>query len=94
MMREPVAVSDTGFGAEYGKGQLWLRGPEAGTPTGQDPDLGFDLPEDTFWMLGHDGQSTAIIPSKGPVVVRMGLTPSKLAYKPQALVSALIKALP
>jgi CubicO group peptidase (beta-lactamase class C family) len=94
MMREPVAVSDTGFGAEYGKGQLWLRGPEAGTPTGQDPDLGFDLPEDTFWMLGHDGQSTAIIPSKGLVVVRMGLTPSKLAYKPQALVSALIKALP
>ena len=94
MMREPVAVSDSGFGAEYGKGQLWLRGPEAGTQAGFDPDAGFDLPQDTFWMLGHDGQSTAIIPSKGLVVVRLGLTPSKLAYKPQGLVAALAKALP
>jgi CubicO group peptidase (beta-lactamase class C family) len=94
MMRESVAVSDTGFGPQYGKGQLWLRGPEAGTQAGFDPDAGFDLPDDTFWMLGHDGQSTAIVPSKGLVVVRMGLTPSKLKYKPQGLAAALVKALP
>jgi CubicO group peptidase (beta-lactamase class C family) len=93
MMRAPVAVSDIGFGAQYGQGQLWLRGPEGGTPAGQDPDAGFDLPDDTFWLLGHDGQSTAVIPSKGLVVVRMGLTPSKLGYKPQGLVAALVKAL-
>jgi CubicO group peptidase (beta-lactamase class C family) len=94
MMREPVAVSDSGFGAEYGRGQLWLRGPEGGTEAGFDPDAGFDLPQDTFWLLGHDGQSTAVIPSRGLVVVRMGLTPAKLAYKPQGLVAALVKALP
>lgn len=79
---------------QYGKGQVWLYGPEGDTPTGQDPDKGFDLPADTFWFEGHDGQSTAVIPSKGLVVVRMGLTPFKLAYKPQGLVSALAKALP
>ncbi len=94
MMRAPVAVSDSGYGPEYGKGQLWLRGPEAGTQAGFDPDAGFDLPQDTFWMLGHDGQSVAIIPSKRLVVVRLGLTPSKLGYKPQGLVAALTKALP
>ncbi len=92
MMRGPVAVSDSGFGPEYGKGQLWLRGPDAGTQAGFDPDAGFELPDDAFWMLGHDGQSTAIIASKGLVVVRLGLTPSKLAYKPQGLVAALVKA--
>ena len=92
MMREPVDVSDSGFGPEYGKGQLWLRGPEAGTQAGFDPDAGFELPDDAFWMLGHDGQSTAIIASKGLVVVRLGLTPSRLGYKPQALVAALVKA--
>jgi hypothetical protein len=31
----------------------------------------------------------AIIPSKRLVVVRLGLTPSKLNYKPQAMVAAL-----
>jgi len=91
-MREPVEISDTGYGPEYGKGQLWLRGPEAGTPAGVDPDAAFDLPGDIFWILGHDGQSTAVIPSKGLVVVRMGLTPSKLGYKPQALVKAVLGA--
>jgi hypothetical protein len=39
-------------------------------------------------MLGHDGQSIAIIPSK-QLVVRLGLTPSKLGYKAQGLVEAL-----
>ena len=60
---------------------------------GQDPDVGFDLPADTYWFEGHDGQSVAVIPSKKLVVVRMGLTPFKLAYKPQGLVSALAKVL-
>jgi CubicO group peptidase (beta-lactamase class C family) len=91
MMREPVAISDTSYGPEYGKGQIWLRGPEAGTPAGQDPDAAFGLPEDVFWILGHDGQSTAVIPSKGLIVVRMGLTPSKLGYKPQGLVEAMAR---
>jgi CubicO group peptidase (beta-lactamase class C family) len=93
MMREPEAMSNTGYGPEYGKGQLWLRGPEAGTPEGQDPDAAFGLPQDVFWILGHDGQSTAVIPSKNMVVVRMGLTPSKLGYKPQGIVAAIAQTI-
>ncbi len=94
MMHEPVAASDTGFGVQYGKGQVWLKGPSGTTPDDEDPDIGFALPSDIYWMLGHDGQSIAIIPSKKMIVLRMGLTPSKLNYKPQALVQRLVAVLP
>ena len=79
--------------AEYGRGQVWLRGPDAGTPEGEDPDEGYDLPADSYWMLGHDGQTTTVIPSEGLVVVRLGLTPKSEAYKPQAMVEAIVEAL-
>lgn len=88
-MREEAPLSR----GEYGRGHLWLHGPEAGTAEGAHPDDGFDLPEDAYWLLGHDGQSTVVIPSQNLVVVRLGLTPSKLGYKPQAMVAALVKAL-
>lgn len=88
-MREPASASK----GEYGRGHLWLHGSDAGTPAGQNPDAGFDLPKDTYWFLGHDGQSIAVVPSKKLVVVRLGLTPSKLGYKAQALVAALAGAL-
>ncbi|WP_187972084.1 serine hydrolase domain-containing protein [Aquibium microcysteis] len=88
-MRQPAPASN----GEYGNGQLWLHGPQGGTPDGQDPDAGFDLPADAFWALGHDGQSMAMIPSKGLVVLRLGLTPSKLGWKSQGLVEAVAKAL-
>lgn len=88
-MREKAPASN----GEYGRGQLWLRGPEGGTPPGENPDVGFDLPPDSFWMQGHDGQTVAIVPSVNLVVVRLGLTPSKLHYKPQAMLSALAAAL-
>lgn len=93
MMREPSPVSDSGFGPEYTRGQMWLRGPEGDTPEGEDPDEGYLLPQDTAWALGHDGQSMAVIPSEGLVVLRLGLTPSKLGYKPQGMVAALVEAL-
>ena len=51
------------------------------------------MPADACWIIGHDGQTIAVIPSLKLVVVRMGLTPSKLGYKPQFLVAALAKAL-
>lgn len=88
-MRRPASASD----GTYGNGQLWLQGPDAGTPLGEDPDAGVDLPEDLFWTRGHDGQSMAMIPSKGIVVLRMGLTPSSLGYQPQRLVEAVVGAL-
>ncbi|MFH2017973.1 MAG: serine hydrolase [Pseudomonadota bacterium] len=90
MMRAPSTAAPE----EYSQGHMWLNGPSAGTPDGEDPDKGFDLPADAVWALGHDGQSMAIVPSKQLVVVRLGLTPSKLGYKSQAMVAALVKALP
>jgi CubicO group peptidase (beta-lactamase class C family) len=87
-MREPAPASN----GEYGKGQVWLHWPTAGTPEGQDPDAGFELPADAYWMIGHDGQSTAIIPSLNLVVVRLGLTPSTLGYKPQKMLKAIAGA--
>lgn len=34
-----------------------------------------ELPEDTFYASGHDGQKVIVVPSEGLVVVRMGFTP-------------------
>lgn len=84
-MREPA---EAGKG-EYGRGQLWLRGPDENKPGGGPLP---DLPDDTFWMIGHDGQSAAMVPSRNLIVLRMGLTPSKLGYRPHQLVAALVAA--
>jgi CubicO group peptidase (beta-lactamase class C family) len=88
MMASPVAAS----GGQYGHGFVWLWGSDAATP-GQNPDAAFGIPADTFWMMGHDGQSTAIIRSRQLVVVRMGLTPLRDNYTPQRLVGAILGAL-
>ncbi|WP_048648115.1 serine hydrolase domain-containing protein [Nitratireductor soli] len=85
-MRKPTLASK----GEYGR-HVWRHGPRATTPAGRHADAGFDLPHDAYWLIGHDGQTVTIIPSRRMVVVRMGLTPSKLGYKPQALVEALLK---
>lgn len=50
------------------------------------------LPADAFWAQGHDGQSIAVIPSERLIVVRLGLTPSKLGYRPQELVAKVMEA--
>ncbi|USX29072.1 beta-lactamase family protein [Oxalobacteraceae bacterium OTU3CINTB1] len=88
-MRQPAPAS----GGQYGQGQVWRHGPQGATPPGQNPDLPFKLPADTFWMLGHDGQAIAIVPSRGLVLVRLGLTPERMNYQPQALLAAIIPAL-
>ena len=89
-MRAPSAAAPT----DYTQGQMWLHGPRAGTPPGQNPDAGFQLPADTVWMNGHDGQAIALVPSRQLAVVRLGLTPVKLQHRPQRLVEALLRALP
>lgn len=79
-MREAAPASD----GVYGRGQLWLAGPERGPRT--------ELPADTYWLRGHDGQSMAIIPSQGLIVLRLGLTPSGLGYSPAPMIAALLAA--
>lgn len=78
--------------SSYGQGHLWLHGPQGATPEGQDPDAAAGLPADTWWMRGHDGQFIAVVPSQQLVVVRLGLTPSKLGYQPQGLVQKVMAA--
>lgn len=81
-----IAEPSTASGGAYTKGQAWKDGSG-----GKDAD--YSLPEDAVWMSGHDGQSVAILPSDRLVVVRLGLTPRRLDYKPQALVAAVKQAL-
>lgn len=83
MMRTPTASS----GGSYTQGQAWLAGPGGGTSAE------FGLPQDTFWLQGHDGQSVAIIPSANLVFVRMGLTPSWLRYRPQVMLKEILNTL-
>ncbi|MYN45418.1 serine hydrolase [Pseudoduganella sp. FT93W] len=90
MMQQVAPAS----GGQYGQGQLWRWGPSGASSGSGNPDAPFQLPADTYWMEGHDGQSITIIPSQELVVVRLGLTPSSLHYQPQALVAAILKALP
>lgn len=78
-MREEAPASE----GQYGRGQLWLAGPGGLEENGT-------LPADTFWLRGHDGQTIAVVPSSNLVVVRLGLTPSRLAYRPQRMVEALV----
>jgi CubicO group peptidase (beta-lactamase class C family) len=85
MMREPTAASN----GVYGKGEVWLEGP--GDKKGDGIARG--VPADAYWLQGHDGQTVAVVPSKRMVVVRMGLTPAWLDYRPQNLVAALAKVL-
>mgnify|MGYP002653036727 CR=1 FL=1 len=52
------------------------------------------LPKDTYWMSGHDGQRTVVVPSADLVVVRMGFSPTYADQDPRVeqLVRAAIDA--
>ncbi len=57
---------DKRFGAHW-----WLRVPPE---LGGDTAAGRNLPADAFHALGHEGQCLTVIPSRGLVVVRLGLS--------------------
>lgn len=86
-MHEPAPASK----GIYGKGQVWIEAP--GDEENPGAGVAAGLPKDTYWLTGHDGQTIAVVPSEKLVVVRMGLTPSKLHYRPQVLASQLLAAL-
>jgi CubicO group peptidase (beta-lactamase class C family) len=74
-----------GLAGDYTQMQSWLDGPN-------EDDAADGVPADAFWLIGHDGQTIAIVPSEDLVVVRLGLTPSSLGYRPERLVKAVIDA--
>lgn len=78
LMRSPAPAS----AGVYSRAQTWLRGPGGAAAAG------YALPADTFWMLGHDGQSIALVPSLRLAIVRLGITPATAGYRPQALLAA------
>lgn len=82
-MALPSKASD----GAYSHMQTWAMGP------GRESDADYGLPDETFWILGHDGQSAAVIPSKKLAVIRLGLTPSKLGYRPQMMVKRILDIL-
>ena len=82
-MALPTKASD----GAYSHMQTWAKGP------GETSDAEYGLPDEAFWILGHDGQSAAVIPSKRLAVIRLGLTPSKLGYRPQPLVKGVLDIL-
>jgi hypothetical protein len=80
-MVTPTAAS----AGEYGQGHVWMADVDEGEATG--------LPKGSYRFSGHDGQFVIIVPSERLIVVRMGLTPSRLGYQPYPLVNAVLEAL-
>jgi CubicO group peptidase (beta-lactamase class C family) len=86
-----MASAAPASGGEYGRGMVWRWVTHSDIP-GENPDAAYGIPSDTFWMAGHDGQYVAIIPSRGLVIVRMGLTPAREHYRVEPLVRAVLDA--
>lgn len=76
LMAKPNKASD----GRYSQAQTWL--PKV-------PD-GASIPAGWFRLQGHDGQTITVIPATRTVILRMGLTPRKLDYSPNALVAAVL----
>ena len=71
----------------YARGHIWRKPP--GLRDGEPAPAELN---ETVWLGGHDGQSVAIMDDARLVVVRLGLTPSKLGYSPAPLAVAVRKA--
>jgi hypothetical protein len=78
--------------ARYGA-QVWLKLDQG--PASDSPDLGEPpFPEDAYYMLGHDGQTVAIVPSRDLVIVRLGLTRNEGAWAPASVLAPIVNAFP
>lgn len=52
------------------------------------------LPDDAFFLLGHDQQVVAVIPSRELVIVRLGLTPDRRGWDHDAMLAPIVAAFP
>jgi len=73
-----------GFGAH-----VWLRVPDsfAGSATAHRP-----LPADAFHAIGHEGQFLSVVPSRGLVVLRLGLTRPPHRWDHHAFLAEVLEA--
>jgi CubicO group peptidase (beta-lactamase class C family) len=83
---KPAPAAPKGaYGAHF-----WTNGP-TGAPDRERP---FPrLPADAFYASGYEGQYIVIIPSRGLVVVRLGLTKDSRAWSMEAFVSDILDAI-
>lgn len=51
------------------------------------------LPKDTYFAKGHDGQWLVVVPSEKLVVARLGFTPTEVDERVASMTSVLIDAL-
>jgi CubicO group peptidase (beta-lactamase class C family) len=73
--------------ARYGA-HMWLKLP-------QSPQLGEPpMPEDSYYMLGHDEQVVAVVPSRDLVIVRLGLTRDSGASDPARDLAPIVNEFP
>jgi CubicO group peptidase (beta-lactamase class C family) len=78
--------------ARYGA-QVWLKLDQGATSNSQD--LGEPpLPEDAYYMEGHDGQTVTIVPSRDLVIVRLGLSRYEDAWDPASVLAPIVQAFP
>jgi CubicO group peptidase (beta-lactamase class C family) len=85
----PVPAAPEG---RYGA-QIWLKldqGPAAKLPDVGEP----PFPEDAFYMLGHYGQTVAIVPSRNLVIVRLGQTWVDDDWDPASVLAPIVNAFP
>lgn len=73
--------------AQYGA-HTWLKLPES-PGFGEPP-----MPADSYYMLGHDQQVVAIIPSRDLVIVRLGLTVELRAWRHGPMLAPIVAAFP
>jgi CubicO group peptidase (beta-lactamase class C family) len=73
--------------AHYGA-HIWLKLPLS-------PGLGEPpMPEDAYYMLGHDQQIVAVVPSRDLVIVRLGLTRAGSAWDHARDLAPIVHAVP
>ena len=72
---------------EYGA-QIWLKLPVSANG-GEPP-----MPSDAFYMLGHEKQIVAVVPSRDLVIVRLGLTRADADWDSARELAPLVNAFP
>ena len=73
--------------ARYGA-HMWLKLPES-QQLGEPP-----MPEDSYYMLGHDQQVVAVVPSRDLVIVRLGLSRDSGVSDPARDLAQIVNAFP